>query len=104
MEEKNITINIGKESISQVENAKLLGITFDDNLKWKSQISGKGGVLSCLNQRLFVLRGLKNFVNNNSLKKVADSIFTSKIRYGLQLLGKIRWSKEDSVQGDLLEI
>ena len=87
--------------ISQVGNAKFLGITFDDNLKWKSQIFGKGGVLSSLKQRLYVLRRLKIFMNARALKKVADSIFPSKIRYGLQLLGKIRWSSQDSVQGDL---
>ena len=50
------------------------------------------------------LRRLKNFVNKEALKKIADSIFTSKVRYGLQLLGKIRWSDQDSKQGDLQEI
>ena len=99
--EKEIKIKIGKEVITQARGAKLLGVNFDDNLKWKSQIYGKGGMLPSLNQRLFVLRRLKNFVNNESLKKVADSIFTSKIRYGLQLLGKVRWSALEVVQGDL---
>ena len=87
---QNIKIKIGKDEITQVNHAKLLGITFDDNQRWNSQILGKGGILSALNQRLFVLRRLKNFVSLGSLKKVPDSIFTSKIRYGLQLLGKIR--------------
>ena len=32
---------------------------------------------------------------------MANSIFQSKIRYGLQLLGKVRWKTEDPVQGDL---
>ena len=35
---------------------------------------------------------------------MADSIFTSKIRYGLQLLGKVRWTNEESTQGDLSAI
>ena len=85
-------------------NAKLLRVTFDEDLKWNSQIHGKGGVLSCLNQRLYTLRRLKNFVNRVALKKVADSIFVSKIRYGLQLLGKIRWTSQDTAQGDLVAI
>ena len=55
-------------------------------------------MLPSLNQRLFVLRRLKNFVNNESLKKVADSIFTSKIRYGVQLYGNVRTKEEDSEQ------
>ena len=35
---------------------------------------------------------------------MADSIFMSKVRYGLQLLGKVRWTNEDPIQGDLLAI
>ena len=60
--------------------------------------------LSNLNQRLYVLRRLKNFVNPKALKKVADSIFTSKIRYGLQLMGRIRWNEQETIHGDLLAI
>ena len=101
---KDIKIKIGKDEITQVNHAKLLGITFDDNQKWNSQIFGKGGIVSSLNQRLYVIRRMKNFVNQKSLKKVADSIFTSKIRYGLQLLGKIRWSDQDSTRADLKAI
>ena len=97
-------IKIGKENISQEASAKLLGITFDHDQKWKSQVFGKGGVISSLNQRLYVLRRLQNHISKESLKKVANSIFTSKIRYGLQLLGKVRWTKEEPVQGDLCAI
>ena len=32
-----------------------------------------------------------------SLKKVADSLFTSKLRYGLQLLGCVRWVISDPI-------
>ena len=87
-----------------MKSAKLLGVTFDDDLKWKTQVFGKSGVLSNLNQRLYILRRLKNYVNRVALKKVADSLFVSKIRYGLQLLGKVRWSIEDPEQGDLKAI
>ena len=101
LEEQELSIKIGKVNITKVSNAKLLGITFDDDLKWNSQVYGKGGVLSCLNQRLFVLRRLKNFVNREALIKVANSIFVSKIRYGLQLIGKVRLSNDDTTQGDI---
>ena len=33
-----ITINIGKEKISQENSAKLLGMTLEDNQTWKSHI------------------------------------------------------------------
>jgi hypothetical protein len=35
------------------------------------------------------------------LKKVAESLCISKLRYGAQLLGKIRWSEEDPKSSDL---
>ena len=37
-----------------------------------------------------------HFINLESLKKVANSIFVSKIRYGLQLLGKVRLTNDQS--------
>ena len=104
LQEEEICIKIGKEKISRVSNAKLLGVTFDEDLKWNTQVFGKGGVISCLNQRLYVLRRLKNFINLESLKKVANSIFVSKIRYGLQLLGKVRLTNEDPTQVELKAI
>ena len=35
---------------------------------------------------------------------MAESIFTSKIRYGLQLLGRIRWTDADPKCEDLMAI
>ena len=90
-----IKIVIGGVEITQEQSAKLLGITFDDDLKWNSQIQGKGGMLSSLNQRLFMIRRLNNSLKYDGLKKVADGLFTSKLRYGLQLMGQVRWMDED---------
>ena len=74
-----LSIKIGGEIITQERSAKLLGITFDDDLKWNSQIHGKGGLVSSLNQRLFGIRRLKNSLKYDGLRKVADSLFTSKM-------------------------
>ena len=74
---------------------------FEDNLKWSEHIHGKGGVIPSLNQRLFLLRRLRSQLNKQSLRKLAEAIFTSKIRYGLQLLGKVRVKINDPKQGDL---
>ena len=41
---------------------------------------------------------LKNFVDKKALIKVANSIFTSKIRYDLELIGKTRWNVQDTTQ------
>ena len=74
---------------------------FKENKKWNEHIHGKGGVIASLNLRLFLIRRLKGQLNNQSLRKVSEAIFISKIRYGLQLLGKVRVSPNDPLQGDL---
>ena len=37
-------------------------------------------------------------------QKVVESIYMSKVRYGLQLMGKIRWTEEDTRQGIFKEL
>ena len=53
-------------------------------------------MLSSLNQRLFMIKRLRNSLNYSGLRKVAESLFISKVRYGLQLMGEVRWSDAES--------
>ena len=99
-----ITIRVGKEIVTQEQSANLLGMKFDQDQKWKSPIFGKGGLIPSLNSRICLLRRLKTALNKTALLKIVDGIFTSKIRYGLQLLGKVRVSESDPASGDLLAI
>ena len=94
-------ILIGKEIVIQEKSAKLLGMTFESNQNWTEHIYGSGGLLSSLNQRLFFIRRLKNHVGLQALLKISDSLFTSKIRYGLHLLGSVRWLDSDPTNQDL---
>ena len=73
--------------IKAESSAKLLGVTLDFDQKWKSQIQS---VVSNLNSRLFLLRRLARSISNDILKRIAYSLYTSKVRYGLQLYGKVR--------------
>ena len=75
--------------------AKLLGINLDTNQKWSSQIKGIGGTISSLKSRLYLLKRLARVICKEKLKKVADSLYTSTIRYGIQLFGKVRLNKSD---------
>ena len=99
-----ITIKMGKDTVEQVHSAKLLGMTFNDKQNWNDHIHGKGGVINSLNQKIFLILRLRNFLNTKSLVKIADSIFTSKIRYGVQLLGKVRLIESDPTNQDLKAI
>ena len=38
---------------------------------------------------------MKNHLLPQGLRKVAESLFNSKIRYGLQMCGRIRWKETD---------
>ena len=85
----------------QEKYAKLLGLTFDANQGWQTQIYGTGGTIMSLNRRLFKIWRLQNHLSNASLLKLVDGIFTSKIRYGLQLMGKVRMNFNDPTIKDL---
>ena len=68
---------------------------FNEKQNWNDHIYGKSGLISSLNQRIFLIRRLKQVINKDALIKIADSLFMSKVRYGLQLLGKVRISEQD---------
>ena len=83
-------IMICNSEVTESTSSKLLGVTIDNDLKWKGHIYGKGGVLSSLNQRLMTIRRLSNHIHQHKLKEIADSIWLSKLRYGLQLFSEVR--------------
>ena len=93
------SLKIGTEQVKRESTAKLLGMQFQDDLQWQCQIFGKGGLISALNSRLYIVRRLLSHLSLKSVEKVVDGLFTSKIRYGLHLLGKVRVTSEDPVCG-----
>jgi hypothetical protein len=78
-------IKVGDHEIMESKSAKPLGVVMDNDQKWKSHFCGKGGLLSSLNQRLFMVKKMSNHISKNKLRKIVDSLWTSKLRYGLQL-------------------
>ena len=102
--EEALKIRIGGDWVERETSAKLLGITFDDSQQWKSHIYGKGGLLSSLNSRLYIIRRLKNHLSKKAVLKLVDGLFTSKIRYGLQLFGNVRTNTTDVECTDLKAI
>ena len=88
--EEEVKVKVGESYITQEKTTKLLGVNIDDELGWKNQVYGKGGVISTLNQRTHLIKRLRNHINAEKLKKIVDSLWTSKLRYGLQLWAKVR--------------
>ena len=93
--EETNSIKVGTSEVQQVRSAKLLGITMDEDQKWTSHFWGKKGLLQSLNQRLFAIRRISNHIPKNKVRRVVDSIWMSKLRYGLQLTQRVRLEEEE---------
>jgi hypothetical protein len=63
------------------------------------KISGRHSY--ALNSKLFLIQRIKNQVHKDKLIKIAESLYISQLRYGLQLLGPVRLSDEDPINGQL---
>ena len=97
-------IRIGNDLAKQEKTSKLLSLNFDDELHRKSHIYGTGGLISSLNSRIFMIKRLSNALISKALLKVVDGIFTFKLRYGLQLLGKVKQNNTDCQDAGLQDI
>ena len=51
-----------------------------------------------------MIKRLRNEINRKSLIEIADSLYISKLRYGLGLLGKIRWTDQDATTKEFKDI
>ena len=57
----------------------------DDDLGWNNHVYGKGGIIASLNQRTYLIKSLRNHIAAEKLMKIVDSLWTSKLRYRIQL-------------------
>ena len=90
---KECTIKVGNAHITQATTAKLLGMEINEDQKWTTHVQK---LIKALDKRLFYLRRIAGKISDKSLRKVADSLWTSKMRYGLQLCQEVRTREEQS--------
>ena len=91
-EPEKLTFQVGEKQIVERAHEKLLGMWVSNDLKWAHHLS----VLERkLNHRLFTLRRIEQVVPRSLLKKVADGIFMSKLRYGLAIFWPVRYEDSD---------
>ena len=74
---------------------KLLGVIIDDKHNWKEHFSGTNGLVNALNKRTFSIRRIRSQLPKHEMVKVVQSLWMSKLRYGLQLCNQVRLKKED---------
>ena len=84
---ETIVMEIAGEKLTSVDKEKLLGIKIASNLGWKSHIEYVCGKME---QRLSILRRLKNKVPHDKLRVIANAIFTSVPRYGISVYSRAR--------------
>ena len=84
---ETIVMEIAGEELTSVDNEKLLGIKVSSNLGWKHHIEY---ICEKMEQRLSILRRLKNKIPQEKLRIVANSIFSSVARYGIAVYSRPR--------------
>ena len=72
---------------------------YEDQI-WNSHFWGKNGLMTALNKRLYTIKRLANHIPRDKLKEV-DSLWTSKLGYGLQLCAKVRLSEEEKTDRNM---
>ena len=75
-------MEVDGEILETAESEKLLGLTINSDLNWKSHVDK---LSTALKQRIGLLRRIKHKINSNKLKIVAEAIFQSKLRYGISV-------------------
>ena len=82
----NHTLNIGDETIKQVNTAKFLGIIIDDKLSWNAHIH----VYYCKNKLssgLHAINSAKHILSPKHLKSLYYTLIHPHLTYGLLLWG-----------------
>ena len=62
---------------------------------------GPKGLISALNKRTFIIRRIKNQIPLKNTMRVVQSIWMSKLRYGLQLCNKVRTMPSDPTSNNM---
>ena len=78
--------------IKETTSEKLFGMKVENDLSWNEHLIS---LEKRLKSRLFHLTRLSEHIPRHLLKKVADGIFMSVLRYGLPLYSPVRTSNED---------
>ena len=89
------SIEIDGTRVERSTETKLLGVSIDEKHNWKEHFSGTNGLVNSLNKRTFSIRGIRNKLPKKEMLKVVQSLWMSKLRYGLQLCNQVRVKQED---------
>ena len=76
-------------------------MTIENSQGWNEHFKGQKGLISALNKRTFTIRRIKMQIPPKNMMRVVQSIWISKLRYGLQLCNKVRTTSADLVNNNM---
>ena len=91
-ESEKLSFQIGEATIEESTSEKLLGAWINNNLSWSKHLRK---LEDELHYRLYKLRRIEQVMPKSLLKKVADGIFCSVLRYELAIFCPIRTQEND---------
>ena len=81
------SVNIGHDSIKQVQHSTVLGVEIDENLSWKKHIEN---VVKKVTSGIGAMRRIRDFVDRETLSSIYNAlivlILTIVVRYGIHLV------------------
>ena len=89
---EKLTFRIGEATIEETTSEKLLGAWINNDLSWNQHLKK---LENELHFRLFKLRRIEQVMPKSLLKRVADGIFCSVLRYELAIFCPIRIQEND---------
>jgi len=90
------SVTIGPNVVHETNHHKILGVVVNNNLSWKDHAED---ILPSINQRIGLLKRLSHQIPRKYLPQIANSIITTKARYGLAIFGSVRLCEEDPKVG-----
>ena len=88
--DSNLCLKINNVVIKQVNEARFLGVTFDENLNWKSHIQKLSKKLSC---SAGILNLIKDSIPEDLYKSLYFTLFESYLSYGITVWGGVSNNK-----------
>ncbi len=82
---RELRLNINGEIISPSNSIRVLGILFQDNLRWNKQV---GAAISSANSMFLSLKYLNSFLSRIQMKRAIMAHFTSRLTFG-----SVVWNK-----------
>ena len=92
--DSNLCLKINNVVIKQVNEARFLGVTLDENLNWKSHIHKLSKKLSC---SAGILNLIKDSIPEDLYKSLYFTLFESHLSYGITVWGGVSNNKLESL-------